>query len=671
MKTPFEVAMDYLALGWAPIPILHKSKKPIGTEWQVRRITEADAGQWFNGEEMNVGVRLGDVSGWLADADLDCSEAIAGASFFLTRTRTFGRASKRCSHWLYKTRLAESEDAATIKFMDVQKPAKVILEIRIGGGGSGAQTVFPGSVHPSGEAIEWEDEREVTEVDGEELRCAGARLSSCVLLARAYPDQGGRHEGANVIAGFLCRCGFSGTDIKLFVDALASVTCQPPDKRKDMVRVAGDAAEAFTAGRNTYGLPKMVEVFGEPIVKKCVAWLGYKAEARGAAGARAADARGADGFARGDAGQILKGHPQNIRVAVELLGIYLKFNSFSSQTDISGLDGYGPYLDDTGAARLRLLIHETYGFLPSQDLYDQVIGDIAHQNKYHPVLEYLGALVWDGVSRLRGWLAHYLGADQTHYSEEIGKAFFLSLVARIFIPGCKQDYMLILEGPQGAQKSMACEIISGKWFSDNLPDVRDHKDVSQHLKGKWLIEVSELSAMGRAETSTLKAFITRTTERYRPSYGRLEVIQPRQCVFVGTTNVSVLKDSTGGRRFWPLKVGLMNLEALRNDRDQLFAEAVHLFKSGAKWWPERDFEITFIKPEQDIRMMTDPWCEPVGVYLKNKDKVTVYMVAREALGMEGVRIDMRSCYRISEALTLLGWEKKKSHGVGWYTKSEV
>jgi predicted P-loop ATPase len=214
---------------------------------------------------------------------------------------------------------------------------------------------------------------------------------------------------------------------------------------------------------------------------------------------------------------------------------------------------------------------------------------------------------------------------------------------------------------------MACEVIAGNWFSDSLPDVRDSKDISQHLQGKWLIEVGELSALGKAETTTLKAFITRRTERYRPSYGRREVIQPRQCVFIGTTNAECyLKDATGGRRFWPVKAGSINIETLAADRDQLFAEAVHLFKAGEKWWPDRDFEAKYIKPEQDARYVADPWQEKIAAYVENLSRVTVAMIAKEALSIETARASMRDSYRIIDVLTSLGWTMTRSNGVRWY-----
>lgn len=295
----------------------------------------------------------------------------------------------------------------------------------------------------------------------------------------------------------------------------------------------------------------------------------------------------------------------------------------------------------------------------------------AQERAFHPVRNYLNGLAWHGVKRLDGWLARYMRAEPSPYTSSIGRMFLIAAVARILDPGCKADYVLVLEGEQGVGKSRACATLGGDWFSDSLPDVTRDKDAAQHLRGKWIVEISELSALNRVEAEALKSFISRPVERYRPPFGREEVVEPRQSVFIGTTNRSTyLGDDTGGRRFWPVRVAQVDVAALAADRDQLFAEAVAAYRAGAQWWPDAEFERQHIRPEQEARFEADAWELAIASFLAGRNRVQVSEVAREALFIETSKIGTKEQRRIAAVLSRLGWTSVRDWQGRGYVRSE-
>jgi predicted P-loop ATPase len=217
-------------------------------------------------------------------------------------------------------------------------------------------------------------------------------------------------------------------------------------------------------------------------------------------------------------------------------------------------------------------------------------------------------------------------------------------------------------------------VLGGQWFSDALPEITSNggRDVSQHLRGKWLIEVSEMHAMNRTEATQLKSFLTRREEQYIPRYGRLEAYEPRQCVFVGTTNQDAyLRDATGGRRFWPVKTGThgrIELELLDEYRDRLFAEAVNNYEHGGTWWPDRQFEDELIKPQQQARYAGDIWEDRIREYCLTIQRTTIPEIARACLGFIDKELKQEHLNRIGSILRDLGWVSRRNNRDRWWEK---
>jgi predicted P-loop ATPase len=297
----------------------------------------------------------------------------------------------------------------------------------------------------------------------------------------------------------------------------------------------------------------------------------------------------------------------------------------------------------------------------------QTVGQVAdyfsRENSFHPVRDHFESLVWDGQPRLNCWPQLYLGVPPSPYSIAIGRMFLISMVARILEPGCKADHMIVLEGAQGSGKSTAINILAGgdEFFSDALPVDLAHKDASSHLRGKLLVEIAEMHSLDRTTSALLKSYLTRRHERYRPSYARYDVIEPRQCTFAGTTNEDFyLRDTTGGRRFWPMRTGDIDLDGLAANRDQLIAEAVDEYRRGAQWWPPRDFEREHMHAEQEKRLEPDAWREPIVDYIERQgvSEISVAALALHALGLSFKSTDRKELGRIAGIMRGLKWELK-------------
>ncbi len=300
-----------------------------------------------------------------------------------------------------------------------------------------------------------------------------------------------------------------------------------------------------------------------------------------------------------------------------------------------------------------------WGLRAKREDIETSIARVARMNPRHGVREYLDTLHWDGNLRLDRWLAAYLGADDTPLVRTFGARTLIAAVARIYRPGVKVDTMLVLEGPQGAGKSRALRALvrDEAWFDDHLPDLRD-KDSMLHLRGLWIVEVAELDAFKGVEETRTKRFLSKQEDRCRPPYGRHTESVPRTCIFIGTTNNDqFLHDSTGGRRYWPVKVMRADVDRLNADRDQLWAEAVARYRQGEPWHLDAKMEAE-ARGAQEERFQPDPWEEEIGAYvaLVKRSYVTVNQVLKH-LDVETDKFTPYDAKRVAQCLVRLGWQR--------------
>ena len=247
-------------------------------------------------------------------------------------------------------------------------------------------------------------------------------------------------------------------------------------------------------------------------------------------------------------------------------------------------------LDD---AALQNYINRTYENLNNEKILRNVIRELANKNSFHPVREYLENLPeWDKIKRAEWLFISILGADNSDYTKSITKYWLKAAIARVYYPSCKFDYCLVLKGAQGKGKSTVLAKLGGQWFNDSIFDING-KEALENLQGNWIIELGEMQAAKRADNEAIKAFISRTVDKFRLPYDRRTGEFPRQCIFAGTTNLpEFLKDRTGGRRFW-IVVCDDNFDTYKAlaEVDQNYIDQV---------WAEKNFDARNLLPPDEI-----------------------------------------------------------------------
>jgi predicted P-loop ATPase len=355
--------------------------------------------------------------------------------------------------------------------------------------------------------------------------------------------------------------------------------------------------------------------------------------------------------------------PENARTALSKMGVEVAYDEFAGRYLLNGLTGFGPVLDDAALTRLRLLTEERWHLAFGKDRWWDIVTDHARRNTFHPVRQYLDGLEWDGKERVGSWLIEYAKAEDNEYVRTVGALVLVAAVRRVRNPGCKFDEMLVLESSQGTGKSTALAILAVRddWFADDLPLDSDSKVVMERTAGRWLVELAELKGMRRGAVEHVKAMVSRQIDKARPAYGRMAVEQARQCVFFGTTNDGAyLRDMTGNRRFWPVKIGRFDLGALRRDCDQLWAEAAAREAEGVSIrLPERLWSVA--GAEQEGREVVDPIYETLSERLDGQSGKVRASDIWEVIGLgDQARRTQDHNMRVSSAMQRLGWHRPKS-----------
>lgn len=321
--------------------------------------------------------------------------------------------------------------------------------------------------------------------------------------------------------------------------------------------------------------------------------------------------------------------------------------------------------EDIQTLELTETLQREYGFRKlGIDVVNAAVEFHAHRMMRNEPKQWLNNLEWDKFPRIANFFVDCMGAESSIYMSAIGHNFWVGMVARIFSPGCQNDHMVVLEGPQNTGKTSALRIIGGRWYVE-LSESLQSKDFFMVLNGRMIVEIAELDAFNRAEVTRIKQVISCPIDSYRLPYARRGGDYARTCVFVGTTNEdNYLRDATGARRFWPVKCNKIDLQLIKDTRSQLFAEAVQAYKNKDSWHIVPTDETAAV---QESRRDKDAWEDILADRLSGTPFVTLEEAAK-LLGITTDKIDRRTQQRLAIALKKSNYRQDQRRIMGRMTR---
>jgi predicted P-loop ATPase len=704
---------DLVDAGFALIPLMPGTKSPYSHDWQDRKPDPLQTPDEF---PYNYGVVLRDD---LVVVDVDPRQFQDGRNSFYALLEALGMKDQVLDTYTVRSREGNTSDLDGLHLY-FRKPKGISLRTKnkeypgIEVKSYGSQLVGPGSVHPDTlkpytvlrghpsrllpcppHILQWWARTTTTAtggtdeaVDDEYTR---SRFRDYLGLSDVAVEGAG---GDNLTFYVACQ----GKDFGLTEEAIFeemrdhwNPRCAPPWPEKELARKVHNA---YAYSQNTVGTRSGASEF-EPVAPTC----GEEAaamteEQRDAALIYERDRIEAERKAglRWDIqtdknGQSLKNTITNVLnffrhgdhgTYANPLSDLIRMNMFTYQVEFARSapwhrrDERPAHWRDIDTTKMVQRLSDLRRWCPPEQVVIQAVNAYSYDHQYHPVRDYLRGLEWDGIPRLDQLFPYYTGTPDGLYERAVSRCFLIACVARVMRPGCQHDHVPILEGKQGTGKSSFCRVLGGPYYG-SLHIEPSNKDTLVNMAGIWIAELSEFICARKSEANAFKAFISTTEDIFRKPYGRISERIPRQIAFIATINpeddLGYLKDTTGNRRFWPLRTSRIRLDELTVDRDQLFAEAFYYFKAGEPWHLIDEAVIREATAQQYNRAEHEAWEETITLWLEKEEglghahkTLTRDYVAGNILNIPARDVTRITHKRISVAMQALGWRKMRATG---------